>query len=223
MNFRELIHQLRYSEDEVARFNAAEQLIHDKNPEVVLALIGALGDEDESVQGAAMSSLKTGTFDSVPFLRNALRHEIESIRWGVAELLEFFPDEKTELVLGSALDDTSPNVRGAAARSLRKMMVTDLTCEKLLSLLNDSDTFPRYEALLTLETVRPSLVDEVKIIQRDLYSGHQIERLAAIHFIRRYNKTNWLSDVKNLLQDFDPRVKEAALWTINHLTATNHE
>lgn len=217
MCLEEVIGRLRYAEDEIERMEAAEQLAGYKDEQVILALIEALGDEDQLVQGAAMESLKKCGLDPAPYLRAALSDTRLLIRWGASEMLVNYPSPETETSLCLALGDEDPNVRGAAARSLRGMAKDLTTITRLQKLLDDVDGFPRYQALLTLRTTSPNLVDETQILRRDLLSTDPLARAAAVDFIREEGGREWLDEIERLREDPDSRVSRAADWAWERL------
>jgi HEAT repeat protein len=217
MSLEEILHRLHYAEDEIERVEAAEQLGSYKGEQVILALIEAMGDEDQCVQGAAMESLKKCRPDPAPYLRAALSDARLLIRWGAVEMLVNYPSLETEEVLRLALGDESAHIRGAAARSLRDMVRESTTITELQKLLDDPDDFPRYQALLTLRVSDPQIVDEAQIIERDLHSDDPLTRAAAIDFIRKDNRQEWLDEIERLREDPDFRVSRAATWAWERL------
>jgi HEAT repeat protein len=212
MSLEEVLARLRYAEDEVERAEAAEQLGSYEGKQVILALIQAMGDEDQLVQVAAMESLKRCRSDPAPYLRTALLDVSLLVRWGAAEMLASYSSPETEAALRLALGDESAHVRGAAARSLRTMTKGPATITELQRLLEDPDSFPRYQALLTLRALDPQLADETRIIQRDLCSDDPLTRVEAIHFVRENDKREWLDKIERLCEDPDFRVSRAATW-----------
>jgi HEAT repeat protein len=214
----ELIDKLHHSKDEVERSEIAERLGNYEGEQVILALINALADEEETVQGAAMSSLRRIRPDPRPYLYRALLDTEEVVRWGITELLEDFPSPETENILQKALNDESPNVRGAAARSFRSIATTNETSDALVRLLNDHHSFPRYEALRTLRQIAPGLASEGTVIWQDLSSSDPNDRVAALNYIRAENKEEWVEEVRKLFDDPDLKVRRAASRALEHLS-----
>jgi HEAT repeat protein len=217
MPLEELLNRLRYAEDEIERSEAAEQLSDHEGEQVILALIEAMGDEDQFVVVAAMESLEKCRPDPAPYLRAALSDARTRVRWRAADVLIYYPSPETEAALRLALRDDSSHVRGAAARSLRNMAREPTTIAELRKLLDDPNGFPRYQALLTLRASDPELVDEAQIIQRDLHSDDPLNRVAAIHFVREDNRREWLDEIERLREDPDFRVSRAANWAWKRL------
>ena len=218
MRLEELLLKLHSAEDEVERANAAEDLRSYEGEQVIPALIDALGDEDQLVQVAAAEGLKNCYPASEPYLRMALSDGTSRVRWGAAELLGSWPSPESEIALRMALLDEDPNVRGAAARSLRGMVGEPTTIAELRRLLDDRDSFPRYQALRTIRAFDPQLVDEAQVIRRDLESDDIPTRVAAIHFIREDGRQEWLSEVERLIDHPDFRISRAANWAWERLT-----
>jgi HEAT repeat protein len=216
MYLEELLISLKSAEDEVERAKAAEDLGSYNGEEVIWALIEAM-DDDELVSVAAMESLKKGCPDSAPFLRQALEDPRLLIRRGAAGVLASFPSRDTEAALRRALKDQSPHVRGDAARSLGEMIKEDATAVALRGLLEDPESFPRYQALRTLRALDPEFVDEAQVIRRDLESDDTLTRVAAIHFIREEGKREWLPAIEELLSHPDLRIRRAANWAWEQL------
>ncbi len=212
MDLEKILARLRLAEDEIDRAKAAEELGGYEGEQVIQALIDALGDKDQLVQVAAAESLKKCHPDPAPHLRRALSDARLLVRWGAVELLAYYPSPETEAALRAALRDESPHVRGAAARSLRGMVGELATIAELRRLLDDPDSFPRYQALRTLCAFNPQLVDEAQIIQRDLRSDDVLTQMAAIHFIREDHKQEWLAEIEELLDHPDFRIRRAATW-----------
>ncbi len=212
------IDQLKNGDDEFIRSDAAEKLSGFDGEEVILALIQAMGDNDQLVQGAAMESLKKCDSDPAPYLLDAIHDTRLLIRWGAVEMLEDYPSPETEETLRTALYDDSPHVRGAAARSLRNMKIAPETFKKLTELTDDSDSFPRYQALNTLTSIHQKSVDERLVIARDLGSGSVEDVVAAIHYIREHKKLEFLERVIQLQNDSEFRIQGAAEWAVERLS-----
>ena len=100
------------------------------------------------------------------------------------------------------------------------MVKEDITIAALGGLLEDLESFPRYQALRTLRAFDPQLVDEAQVIRRDLESNDIPTRVAAIHFIREDGRQEWLSEVEKLLDHHDFRIRRAANWAWERLTQT---
>lgn len=220
MHIKEIIHELRTAEDEIERMQAAERLSSHANEDAVLALIDAMGDENELVQGAAMESLKQLSLDPSPFLRAAVSDPRFLVRWGAVEMLVNYPSLETEVALCEGLTDEEPSIRGAAARSLRLMVKRGETITQLRALLSDSDSFPRYQAILTLQASASEFVDEDAIIWEDLYSDEPLDRVAALHFIRENQRREWEHEIGRFRTDSDSRVRRAAEWAWERLTVS---
>ncbi len=218
MHLEEILHTLQYAKEEIERAKAAERLGDFEGEQVIAALIDAMGDEGQLVQVAAAASLKKHCPGCAPHLRTALLDMRLLVRWGAAELLKDCPSSETEAALRLALGDESSHVRGAAARSLRGMVKESTTITELRKLLDDPDSFPRYQALLTLRAVDPRLVDEAQIIERDLHADDPLTRVAAINFIREDQRREWLDEIEKLRQDPDFRVRRAAIWAWERLS-----
>jgi HEAT repeat protein len=217
MALDEIFARLRNAEDEIERTKAAEQLGDYEGEQVILALIQAMGDEDDLVRAAAKEGLKKCRSDPTLYLQHALEDVKEWIRWGAAELLAYFPSPESEAGLHNALEDRSPDVRGAAARSLRGMVKEQATVLALRKLLDDPESYPRYQALRTLRAFDPQLVDEAQMIRRDLESDDALTRVAAVHFIREEGRREWLGEIAKMLDDPDFRVGRAAQWAWERL------
>lgn len=217
MSLEEVLARLRFAKDEIERANAAEELCDYEGEQVIRALIDALGDKDQLVQVAAAESLKKCHPDSAPYLRTALSDARVQVRWGAAELLAYYPSPEAEAALRMALKDRNSHIRGVASRSLRGMARESATIAELRRLLDDSDSFPRYQALLTLRGFDPQLVDDARIIQRDLHSHEVSTQLAAIHFIREEGKREWLAEIGKLTEHPDFRIRRAAKWAWERL------
>ncbi|MFZ2487006.1 MAG: HEAT repeat domain-containing protein [Anaerolineae bacterium] len=184
---------------------------------MIKALIEALGDEDIMVQAAAAVSLNEGCFKPASLLRSALSDRRLSVRQTSADILASFPSAETEASLRQALSDESPHVRGAAARSLRDMEIQEVTIDVLQQLLKDPELFPRYQVLIILNTVVPGAVDEHALIQRDLYAVEPKDRVAAIHFVRETNQTEWMNEIARLREDAHFSVRRADDWAWRRL------
>lgn len=217
MDLAETLDRLRLAEDEIDRARAAEELGDYEGEQVIRALIDALGDKDQLVQVAAAESLQKCHDDPAPYLRAFVLDPRLAVRWGAVELLAFHPSPETEAALRMALSDGSPHIRGAAARSLRNMVREPATITELRRLLTDPDSFPRYQALLTLRISDPQPIDEAPIIQRDLRSDDALTQVAAIHFVREDHKQEWLPVIEELLNHPDFRVRRAAIWACERL------
>lgn len=208
----QILENLRFAESEEERVEAAEKLGEHSGEQVILALIDALGDEEATVVGASMESLKKQGPAAALHIRGALLDGRMSVRWGAAELLEDYPSPETETALTGALGDESPHARGAAARSVSRMATKPNTITQLQKLLEDADPFPRYQALSTLLQVAPQSTNEGKIVRRDLHSKNPLARVAAIHYVRKNRRYEWENVIVSLCQDSDFRVRRAALW-----------
>lgn len=217
MSLEDVLTRLRFAKDEIERANAAEELTNYEGEQVIRALIDALGDKDQLVQVAAAESLKKCHPDPAPYLRTALSDTRLLVRWGAAELLAYYPSPETEAALRMTLEDRNSHVRGAAARSLRGMVRESATIAELRRLLDDSDSFPCYQALLTLSDFDPQMVDKARVIQRDLRSHEISTQLAAIHFIREEGKREWLAEIDKLTDHPDFRIRRAAKWAWERL------
>jgi HEAT repeat protein len=217
MMLEELIIRLQTAEDEIDRARAAEELSSYEGEEVILALINALDDPDQLVVVAASKGLMQARPNAAPFLRDALRSERAPLRWRAASLLGDFPSPETESALRTTLADPVSDVRGHAAWALREMAQETETLVILKGLVDDPDRFVRYEALRTLQSLDPRLVDENRVLHRDLQSTDPLDRVEAIHYIRREGKEHWLSEIKRLREDPDFRVRRAADWAYDRL------
>jgi HEAT repeat protein len=213
-----MLDTLYNAQDEIERARAVEQLSEHEGEKVIRALIDALGDRDQLVQVAAAEALRKHCPDSEPYLRTALLSDSRSlVRWGAAELLLDYDSSEAEATLRVALTDESAEVRGAAARALAGKAIKPETIVQLSRLLDDLDSFPRYQALSTLRALDPQLVDEAQVIQRDLQSHDVPTCVAAIHFIREDGKRAWLSEIGKLLDHPDFRIRRAAQWAWERL------
>jgi HEAT repeat protein len=214
----DILDTLYNAEDEIERARAVEQLSEHGGEKVIRALIDALGDRDQLVQVAAAKALRKYYPDPEPYLRTAVLSDSRSlVRWGAVELLLDYDSSQTETTLRMALTDKSADVRGAAARALAGKTAKPETIVQLSRLLDDSDSFPRYQALRTLRALDPQLVDEAQMIRRDLQSHDVPTCVAAIHFIREDGKRDWLSEIEKLLDHPDFRIRRAAQWAWERL------
>lgn len=210
MTANELITTLLSDKDWIKRAEAAEKLRDYEGDAVIKALIEALGDEDMIVQDNAALSLYKGRYNPASLLRDALSDRRLAVRQIATALLASFPSAETEASLRQALSDESPDVRGTAARSLRDMEIQQVTIDPLQQLLNDPEPFPRYQALITLNTVVPGAVNEHALVQRDFYATESKDRVAAIHFVRDTNQTEWMNEIARLREDAHFGVRRAA-------------
>jgi HEAT repeat protein len=217
MTLEELIVRLQTAEDEIDRTRAAEELSSYEGEEVILALIDALNDPDQLVVVAASEGLMQAGPNAAPFLRDALRSERAPVRWRAADLLSDFPSPETESALRTLLNDPVSDVRGHAAWALSDVAQETETLVILKELVDDPDRYVRYEALHTLQVLDPRLVDEDGVLQRDLQSKDPLDRVAAIHYIRKAGKKQWLNEIKRMREDPDFRVSRAADWAWERL------
>jgi HEAT repeat protein len=217
MTLEELIVRLQTAVDEIDRTRAAEELSSYEGEEVILALIDALDDPDQLVVVAASEGLMQVGPKAAPFLRDASHSERAPVRWRAADLLSDFPSTETESALRTLLTDPVSDVRGHAACALRDMAQETETLVILKGLVDDPDRFVRYEALRTLQVLDPRLVDEDGVLQRDLQSKDALDQVAAIHYIRKEDKKQWLNEIKRLRENPDFRVRRAAVSACDRL------
>lgn len=219
LNHQRLLRQLRFAEDEVDRAAAAEQLAEFPSEITARALIDAFADRDSAVQAAAIEAFRSVLDDPRDLLSAAMRDTRESVRWGVAELLEEYPSEMTEATLRLGLSDTSAQVRGAAARSLRTHRASEQTINALRQCLEDREPFPRYEALKTLQSFGALASEETDLLRRGFASQIADERIAAINYVRQESKREWLPTLVYLVDnEDDERVRKLAVWAVGSLS-----
>lgn len=223
MTIDRLLEQLQVGEDESERAEAARQLALYQDSRVIPALINALGDNDQWVQTVVSKSLLSLGVEAIPHLEAALRQPNEAIRWGAAEILAESSEPTTEQALRAALRDNSANVQGASARSLYGKITSEKTIQELQQLLDQPDAFPRYQALNTLHNFDPNVVNEERILQRDVTSGQPSDRSAALDYIRQHQKEEWLDTVERMLSDDNIGVRRAAEWTLQRLRSQHEE
>jgi len=216
--YEDLLLQLQDSEDESDRINAAKSLRHYESAQTIVALTQALGDPEAVVVGEVMQTLKSFQRDKVlPNLINRANDFNEAIRWSIAELLVDFPSPMSEETLSKLLDDSSSNVQGAAARSLKQMPVKIQTVEKLKSFLEHSQPFPRYEALKTLRVFLSGEIDDATVVLRDLHSSELSNKRAALNYIRELDDKRWIATVEAFVSDSEPTIRKTAQWVLSRL------
>jgi HEAT repeat protein len=135
--------------------------VRPNSPEVVRALIGALGDTVDAVRmsaGYALTSAGVRAEGAVPALHNALHDTAHAaVRWQAAMILGSLGPSAGQTsvpVLTEALSDRDPQVRAAAAEALGNIgQVAAPALPKLYILLRDIDADVRRKAVEALPNI----------------------------------------------------------------------
>lgn len=206
------------SPDPDVRRNAAWMLGRSRDYRKIEPLVAALQDGDASVRlrvAEALGNQREGTI--VEPLITALQTEFEAeVRARIALSLGLQGNIQASDALASALRDSSPVVRSAAAEALG-MLTDPRSVEPLVTaLLHDEDEDTRYYARRALVQIRDETVTMALIaaLQADTSSERKVQIIEILGGIRAAGAVETLKAFSN---DPDETVAETAKWALRQL------
>lgn len=225
------LHQLRYEEDPEVRAAAAFGLSrHDDNPDLQLALLDLIGNENDPLVYAEMirtlGRITAGASGTDQLFRQRFRNDRHpAIQQAIMEALGSYEGNETVLSLLRATAQRSefPEVRRTAVRSLSRAAGSERFLTEAQSLLGSREAVPIAAGLLG-EMADAGLESEtIEEADRFLGDGYPYGvRLEVLELLLQLDDSagRWSERVERLSADNDPRVRSAVLEALPLLSVT---